>query len=84
VEVSYPVMYGFCTNLLNIGKKEALSAVTYSAASSIIKTVQNWYLSARTKGRRFYSMPMAFSEGFWKEWRNWTRNIWEAAALDLT
>jgi len=66
VEVSYPVMYGFCTNLLNIGKKEALSAVTYSAASSIINNCAKLVPISQNEGRRFYSMPMAFPKAFGK------------------
>jgi len=52
VEVSYPVMYGFCTNLLNIGKKEALSAVTYSAASSIINNCAKLVPISQNEGQK--------------------------------
>jgi len=45
-------MYGFCTNLLNIGKKEALSAVTYSAASSIINNCAKLVPISQNEGQK--------------------------------
>ncbi len=36
IEGCYPVMYGFVTKLLSIGKVEALSAISYATASAII------------------------------------------------
>jgi len=67
VEVSYPVMYGFCTNLLNIGKKEALSAVTYSAASSIINNCAKigTYQPER-RAEDFIQCPWHFPKAFGK------------------
>jgi len=50
--VSYPVMFGFCTNLLNIGKKEALAAFTYTAASSVINNCAKLVPISQSDGQK--------------------------------
>ena len=52
IEVSYPVMYGFCTKLLQVGKKEALAAVTYGTASSIINNCAKLVPISQTDGQK--------------------------------
>lgn len=52
IEVSYPVMYGFCTNLLHIGKAETLAAISYSVASSIINNCAKLVPISQSDGQK--------------------------------
>lgn len=52
IEVSYPVVYGFCTNLLQIGKPEALAAITYGVASSIINNCAKLIPISQSDGQK--------------------------------
>lgn len=52
MEVSYPIMFGLCTNLLQIGKKEALAAITYGVASSIINNCAKLVPISQSAGQK--------------------------------
>lgn len=52
IEGCYPVMYGFATSLLYIGKAEALAAVSYGAASSIINNCAKLVPISQSDGQK--------------------------------
>jgi len=52
IEGCYPVMYGFVKRLLSIGKTQALSAVTYGAASAIINNCAKLIPISQNDGQR--------------------------------
>lgn len=52
IDGCYPVMYGFVTRLLCIGKAEALAAVTYGAASSIINNCAKLVPISQSNGQK--------------------------------
>ncbi|KNY29795.1 urease accessory protein UreF [Pseudobacteroides cellulosolvens] len=52
IQGCYPVMYGFVTRLLSIGKAEALSAVSYGAAAAIINNCAKLVPISQNDGQR--------------------------------
>jgi urease accessory protein len=52
IDGCYPVMYGFATSLLSIGKMEALAAVSYGAGSAIVNNCAKLVPISQNDGQR--------------------------------